>query len=67
MPRFYPEGVWKEMRDSMRLLLKFFRNETGVTAIEYSLIAAGTLWRSSASWTAWEPSTKFTSLNNSLK
>jgi hypothetical protein len=36
--------AWWEMRGSMRLIMKFLRNETGATAIEYGLIAAAFPW-----------------------
>jgi pilus assembly protein Flp/PilA len=37
-----PEGTWKEMGEIQnRLILKFWRDETGATAIEYGLIATG--------------------------
>jgi pilus assembly protein Flp/PilA len=53
----------------MRLLLKFFRNETGATAIEYGLIAAGIALAiiGVADGLGTKLNTKFTSLNNSLK
>jgi pilus assembly protein Flp/PilA len=63
------KGVWTERRDSMRLLMKFLRDETGATAIEYGLIAAGISLAiiSVVNGLGAKLNTKFTSLNNSLK
>jgi pilus assembly protein Flp/PilA len=53
----------------MRLLLKFLRNETGATAIEYGLIAAGIALAiiGVVDGIGTKLNAKFTSLNNSLK
>jgi pilus assembly protein Flp/PilA len=53
----------------MRLLLSFWRDETGATAIEYGLIAAGISLAiiSIVNGIGTKLNTKFTSLNNSLK
>jgi pilus assembly protein Flp/PilA len=53
----------------MRLLMKFLRDETGATAIEYGLIAAGISLAiiSVVNGMGAKLNTKFTSLNNSLK
>jgi pilus assembly protein Flp/PilA len=53
----------------MRLLLNFLRNETGATAIEYGLIAAGISLAiiGIVDGLGAKLNTKFTSLNNSLK
>jgi pilus assembly protein Flp/PilA len=53
----------------MRLLMKFLRDETGATAIEYGLIAAGISLAiiSVVNGMGTKLNTKFTSLNNSLK
>ena len=53
----------------MRLLTKFWRDETGATAIEYGLIAAGIALAiiSVVNGLGTKLNTKFTSLNNSLK
>jgi pilus assembly protein Flp/PilA len=53
----------------MRLFMKFFRDETGATAIEYGLIAAGISLAiiSVVNGMGAKLNTKFTSLNNSLK
>jgi pilus assembly protein Flp/PilA len=53
----------------MRLLMKFLRDETGATAIEYGLIAAGISLAiiSVVNGLGAKLNTKFTSLNNSLK
>jgi pilus assembly protein Flp/PilA len=53
----------------MRLLMKFWRDETGATAIEYGLIAAGISLAiiSVVNGMGAKLNTKFTSLNNSLK
>jgi pilus assembly protein Flp/PilA len=53
----------------MRLLMKFLRDETGATAIEYGLIAAGISLAiiSVLNGLGAKLNTKFTSLNNSLK
>jgi pilus assembly protein Flp/PilA len=53
----------------MRLLLKFLRDETGATAIEYGLIAAGISLAiiSIIDGLGTKLNTKFTSINSSLK
>jgi pilus assembly protein Flp/PilA len=53
----------------MRLLMNFLRDETGATAIEYGLIAAGISLAiiSVVNGMGAKLNTKFTSLNNSLK
>jgi pilus assembly protein Flp/PilA len=53
----------------MRLILKFWRDETGATAIEYGLIAAGISLAiiSVINGLGTKLSTKFTSVNTSLK
>ena len=53
----------------MRLLLKFLRDETGATAIEYGLIAAGISLAiiSIIDGLGTRLNTKFTSINSSLK
>jgi pilus assembly protein Flp/PilA len=53
----------------MRLLMNFLRDETGATAIEYGLIAAGISLAiiSVVNGMGTKLNTKFTSLNNSLK
>jgi pilus assembly protein Flp/PilA len=53
----------------MRLLISFLRDETGATAIEYGLIAAGISLAiiSVVNGMGAKLNTKFTSLNNSLK
>ena len=53
----------------MRLLMNFMRDETGATAIEYGLIAAGISLAiiSVVNGMGAKLNTKFTSLNNSLK
>jgi pilus assembly protein Flp/PilA len=53
----------------MRLLMKFLRDETGATAIEYGLIAAGISLAiiNVVNGMGAKLNTKFTSLNNSLK
>ena len=53
----------------MRLLLKFLRDETGTTAIEYGLIAAGISLAiiSIVDGLGTKLNTKFTSINSSLK
>ncbi|HTB05165.1 MAG TPA: Flp family type IVb pilin [Bradyrhizobium sp.] len=53
----------------MRLLLKFLRDETGATAIEYGLIAAGISLAiiSIVDGLGTRLNTKFTSINSSLK
>jgi pilus assembly protein Flp/PilA len=53
----------------MRLLLKFLRDEQGATAIEYGLIAAGISLAiiSIVNGMGAKLSTKFTSINSSLK
>jgi pilus assembly protein Flp/PilA len=53
----------------MRLLLKFLRDETGATAIEYGLVAAGISLAiiSIVDGLGTRLNTKFTSINSSLK
>ena len=53
----------------MRLLTKFWRDETGATAIEYGLIAAGIALAiiSVINGLGTKLNTKFTSINTSLK
>jgi pilus assembly protein Flp/PilA len=53
----------------MRLLTSFLRDESGATAIEYGLIAAGISLAiiSVVNGMGAKLNTKFTSLNNSLK
>ena len=53
----------------MRLFMQFLRNETGATAIEYGLIAAGISLAiiGIVDGMGTKLNTKFTSLNNSLK
>jgi pilus assembly protein Flp/PilA len=53
----------------MRLILKFLRDESGATAIEYGLIAAGISLAIIAvvNGLGTRLNTRFTSLNNSLK
>ena len=53
----------------MRLLLKFLRDETGATAIEYGLIVAGISLAiiSIIDGLGTKLNTKFTSINSSLK
>jgi pilus assembly protein Flp/PilA len=53
----------------MRLIMKFLRNESGATAIEYGLIAAGISLAISAvvNGLGAKLNTKFTSINSSLK
>ena len=53
----------------MRLLAKFWRDETGATAIEYGLIAAGISLAiiSIINGLGSRLNTKFTSINSSLK
>jgi pilus assembly protein Flp/PilA len=55
--------------DSMRLIQKFWRDETGATAIEYGLIAAGIALAiiSAVNGLGSRLNTKFTSINSSLK
>jgi pilus assembly protein Flp/PilA len=52
-----------------RLLLRFLRDESGATAIEYCLIASGIALAIVATVQGIGPqlNTKFTSINNSLK
>jgi pilus assembly protein Flp/PilA len=69
-PRFSSRKVCSEGEgDSMRLFMKFLRDETGATAIEYGLIAAGISLAiiSVVNGMGARLNTKFTSLNNSLK
>jgi pilus assembly protein Flp/PilA len=63
------KGAWKGGGDSMRLFMSFLRDETGATAIEYGLIAAGISLAiiSVVNGMGAKLNTKFTSLNNSLK
>jgi len=53
----------------MRLIQKFWRDETGATAIEYGLIAAGIALAiiSVINGLGTKLNTKFTAINNSLK
>jgi pilus assembly protein Flp/PilA len=53
----------------MRLILSFLRDETGATAIEYGLIAAGISLAiiSIINGLGTKLNTKFTAINNSLK
>jgi pilus assembly protein Flp/PilA len=53
----------------MRLIMKFLRNESGATAIEYGLIAAGISLAIIAvvNGLGSKLNTKFTSINSSLK
>jgi pilus assembly protein Flp/PilA len=53
----------------MRLLLNFLRDETGATAIEYGLIAAGISLAiiSIINGLGTKLNTKFTAINSSLK
>jgi pilus assembly protein Flp/PilA len=53
----------------MRLLVKFLRDETGATGIEYGLIAAGISLAiiSIVDGLGTKLNTKFTSINSSLK
>jgi pilus assembly protein Flp/PilA len=53
----------------MRLIQKFWRDETGATAIEYGLIAAGIALAiiSAVNGLGSRLNTKFTSFNSSLK
>jgi pilus assembly protein Flp/PilA len=53
----------------MRLFLKFWRDETGATAIEYGLIAAGIALAiiSAVDSLGSRLNAKFTSINSSLK
>jgi pilus assembly protein Flp/PilA len=59
----------RDEEDSMRLFMQFLRNETGATAIEYGLIAAGISLAiiGIVDGMGTKLNTKFTSLNNSLK
>jgi pilus assembly protein Flp/PilA len=53
----------------MRLLTKFWRDETGATAIEYGLIAAGISLAiiAAVNGLGSKLNTKFSSINSSLK
>jgi pilus assembly protein Flp/PilA len=53
----------------MQLIMKFLRNESGATAIEYGLIAAGISLAiiSVVNGLGAKLKTKFTSINSSLK
>jgi pilus assembly protein Flp/PilA len=53
----------------MRLLMKFWRDETGATVIEYGLIAAGISLAiiAAVNGLGAKLNTKFTSINSSLK
>jgi pilus assembly protein Flp/PilA len=53
----------------MQLIMKFLRNESGATAIEYGLIAAGISLAiiSVVNGLGAKLNTKFTSINSSLK
>jgi pilus assembly protein Flp/PilA len=53
----------------MRLLMKFWRDETGATAIEYGLIAAGIALAiiSAVNGVGTKLSTKFTAISTALK
>ncbi len=53
----------------MRLLTRFWRDETGATAIEYGLIAAGIALAiiAAVNGLGTKLNTKFTSINTSLK
>jgi pilus assembly protein Flp/PilA len=53
----------------MRLLIKFWRNETGATAIEYGLIAAGISLAIIAvvNGLGSKLNTKFSAINSSLR
>jgi pilus assembly protein Flp/PilA len=53
----------------MQMISRFLRDETGATAIEYGLIAAGISLAiiSVVNGLGTKLSTKFTSINNSLK
>jgi pilus assembly protein Flp/PilA len=53
----------------MRMLMRFLRNESGATAIEYGLIAAGISLAIIAvvNGLGTRLNTKFTSINSSLK
>jgi pilus assembly protein Flp/PilA len=53
----------------MRLIQKFWQDETGATAIEYGLIAAGIALAiiSAVNGLGSRLNTKFTSINSSLK
>jgi pilus assembly protein Flp/PilA len=53
----------------MRLILKFWRDETGATAIEYGLIAAGIALAiiTVVNGLGTKLNSKFTSINTSLK
>jgi pilus assembly protein Flp/PilA len=53
----------------MRLLTKFWRDETGATAIEYGLIAAGIalVIISAVNGLGTKLNSKFSSINSSLK
>ena len=53
----------------MRLLVKFWRDETGATAIEYGLIAAGIALAiiAAVNGLGTKLNSKFSSINSSLK
>jgi pilus assembly protein Flp/PilA len=60
---------WKEVIAMRSMLRKFLADETGATAIEYGLIAAGISLAIIAvvNGLGTKLNTKFTSINNSLK
>jgi pilus assembly protein Flp/PilA len=59
----------RDGEDAVRLLLKFWCDETGATAIEYGLIAAGISLAiiGVVDGMGTKLNTKFTSINSSLK
>jgi pilus assembly protein Flp/PilA len=68
-PAFSSRKMFGKRRGSMRLLLNFLRDETGATAIEYGLIAAGISLAiiSIINGIGTKLNTKFTAINSSLK
>jgi pilus assembly protein Flp/PilA len=68
-PAFSSRKMFGKRRGSMRLLLNFLRDETGATAIEYGLIAAGISLAiiSIINGLGTKLNTKFTAINSSLK
>jgi pilus assembly protein Flp/PilA len=67
----FPDPEWRLEKDegSMRLILDFLRDESGATAIEYGLIAAGIALAIIAvvNGLGTKLNTKFTSINTSLQ
>jgi pilus assembly protein Flp/PilA len=62
-------AFWRKNGVSMRLISSFLRDESGATAIEYGLIAAGIALAIIAvvNGLGGKLNTKFTSINTSLK